>query len=52
MIERAIVNYAQMLFHWFTQNPFTGASVIYGGAVVAVVLYTYVYDYKTLTDRD
>jgi hypothetical protein len=52
MIERAIVNYAQMLFHWFTQNPFTVASVIYGGAVVAVVLYTYVYDYKTLTDQD
>lgn len=46
------MNYAQMMFHWFTQNPFTAASVIFGGAVVAVTVYTYVYDYRALTDRD
>ena len=50
--ERTIVNFAQMIFHWFTQNPFTAASVVFGVGVVAVTLYTYVYDYQTLTNRD
>jgi hypothetical protein len=34
------------LFHWFTQNPFTAASLLFGGAIAAVVFYTYVYDYE------
>jgi len=46
------VNFAQMVFHWFTQNPFTAASVVFGVGVVAVTLYTFVYDYEALTNRD
>jgi hypothetical protein len=46
------VNYTHIMFQWFTQNPFTAASVIFGGAVVAVTLYTYFYDYAALTNRD
>ena len=46
------MNYAQTMFHWFTQHPYTAASVIFGGSVVAVALYTYVYDYRMLTKQD
>jgi hypothetical protein len=46
------MNYAQTMFHWVTQHPYTTVSVIFGGAVVAVALYTYVYDYRMLTKRD
>jgi hypothetical protein len=48
--ERQIVNNIQNIFQWFTQNPLAAAVVFFGGAMVAVVLYTYVYDYKRLTD--
>lgn len=46
------MNYTHIMFQWFTQNPFTAASVIFGGAVVAVTLYTYLYDYAALANRD
>jgi hypothetical protein len=41
-----------MVFHWFSQIPFTAASVVFGVGVVAVTLYTFVYDYEALTNRD
>ena len=50
--ERTIMDFAHMIFHWFTQNPFTAASVVFGVGVVAVTLYTYLYDYEPLTTRD
>jgi hypothetical protein len=49
---RIIVNFAQMVFEWFTQNPFTAASAVFGVGVVVVTLYTYVYDYEALINRD
>lgn len=49
---RAMYQIYALVSHWFVQNPFTGASVLFGGAVVAVALYTYVYDYRMLTDRN
>jgi hypothetical protein len=49
--ERAIVHDAQMMFPWFTHNPMSAAAILFGGAMVAVLLYTYVYDYRMLTDR-
>ncbi|MGH7259499.1 MAG: hypothetical protein ACREI9_02310 [Nitrospiraceae bacterium] len=42
----------QTMVHWFTQNPLWAATVFFGVAIVAVTLYTYVYDYRMLADRD
>ena len=39
------------MVHWFTQNPFRGATVVFGLAIVAVTLYTYVHDYLMLADQ-
>ena len=44
------MNTLNTIVHWFTLNPFSGASVLFGVAIVVVTLYTYVYDYKMLTD--
>ena len=43
--------YAQTVFDWLKLNPSTTASVIFGGAIVAVVLSTYIYDYRILAKR-
>lgn len=50
--ERNIVNSLQTIFHWVTQGPFAAAAVFFGGTALAVTLYTYVYDYTMLTNRD
>ncbi len=42
------MNQAQGLFHWLVQYPFTTAAVMLGGAVIALVLYTYIHDYRML----
>jgi len=49
---RNIVNSIQTIYQWGTQYPFTAATVFFGGLILAVTLYTYVYDYRMLTDRD
>jgi len=49
---RDIVNSIQTIYHWVAQYPLTATAVFVGGAIVAVTLYTYVYDYKMLTNRD
>lgn len=49
---RTMVNYTQSLYHWFAQNPFTATAVFFGGAIVVVMLYTYVYDYRMLNHQD
>ena len=46
------MNHLQSLFHWFTQNPLSAVAVFFGVAIVAVTLYTLVYDYRLLTDQD
>jgi len=49
--ERILMYYAQTVFDWLKLNPSTTASVIFGGAIVAVVLSTYIYDYRILAKR-
>ena len=46
------MSYMQTMVNWFTHNPLSAATVFFGGAIVAVTLYTYVYDYLTLTNQD
>ena len=40
------------MIHWFAQNPLSAASVFFGATMVAVTLYTYLYDYRVLTEQD
>jgi len=42
------MSYMQTMIYWFTHNPLSATAVFFGGAVVAVTLYTYVYDYRAL----
>jgi hypothetical protein len=46
--ESIIVNNMTSMFHWFTQHPLSAAAVLFGGATLAVALFTYVHDYKML----
>jgi len=46
------VNSLQTIFHWVTQSPFAATAVFFGGTTLAVTLYTYVYDYTMLINRD
>jgi hypothetical protein len=32
------------MFHWLTQNPLMTATFVFGGAAVALVFYTYLFD--------
>ena len=50
--RRNIVNSIQTFYHWAAQYPLTATAVFVGGLILAVTLYTYVYDYKMLTNRD
>ena len=42
------MNTVTTLVHWFTLNPISGVSVLFGVAIVLITLYTYVYDYTNL----
>lgn len=42
---------AQTMVHWFTQNPLWAATAFFSVAIMVVTLYTYVYDYRRLTDE-
>jgi hypothetical protein len=46
------MNSIQTIFQWFTHNQLAGSAIFFGGAMLAVILYTYLYDYKRLTSRD
>lgn len=46
------MSHIQTLFHWFTQNPLSAAAAFFGVAIVAVTLYTLVYDYRLLMNQD
>ncbi len=45
------MQYAQTVFDWLKLNPSIAASIIFGGGIVAVVLYTYLYDYRLLVKQ-
>ena len=45
------MNDAQMIIPWITHNPLSASAILFGGAIGAVLLYTYVYDYGMLTHR-
>ena len=45
------MNHVYTIVHWFTQNPFRGATVFFGVAIVTVTLYTYVHDYRMLSEQ-
>lgn len=42
----------QTVVQWVTQYPFTVAALFFGGAVVAVTPYTYVYDYQEWLNQE
>jgi hypothetical protein len=43
----------QTVVRWVAHSPFTAAAVLFvGGAVVAVTLYTYVYDCQEWLNQD
>lgn len=46
-----IVSYTQTLFYWIVENHLLAATIIFGGGMIAVMLYTYVYDYRILAKR-
>ncbi len=46
------MGYLQTMVYWFTHNPLSATAVLFCGAVVAVTLYTLVYDYRELTNQD
>lgn len=46
-----LMSYAQFVFDWLKINPSVAASVMFGGAIVAVVIYTYVHDYRLVAKR-
>jgi len=50
--ERKVMSHLQTLLHWFTQNPLSAATIFFGGAIVAVTLYTLVHDYHVLINQD
>ena len=41
----------QTMVHWFTQYPLWAATAFFSVAIMAVTLYTYVCDYRRLTDE-
>jgi hypothetical protein len=49
--ERIIVNPLVTLLPWFSHHPLSSVAFFFGGAALAVVLYTYIHDYKMLTNR-
>jgi hypothetical protein len=42
----------QTVVRWVAHSPFTAAALFFGGAVVAVTLYTYVYDCQEWLNQD
>ncbi|HSE59180.1 MAG TPA: hypothetical protein VLA99_10810 [Nitrospiraceae bacterium] len=44
------MNDIPVILQWFMAHPLPGAAVVFGGAMVAVTLYTYLHDYKRFAD--
>ena len=46
------MSYVQTMAYWFTHHPLSATAVLFGVAVVAVTLYTYVQDYRLLANQE
>ncbi|CAI4033295.1 hypothetical protein DNFV4_03731 [Nitrospira tepida] len=44
------MNDVPIMLQWFMTHPLSGAAVVFGGAMVAVTVYTYLHDYKMFAD--
>jgi len=42
----------QQVLSWLAENRLAAAAFLFGGAAVAVMLYTYFVDYRLLTRQD
>jgi hypothetical protein len=42
----------QQVLHWLAENRLAAAGFLFGGAAVAVMVYTYFVDYRLLTQQD
>jgi hypothetical protein len=40
----------QQVLYWLAENRLAAAAFLFGGAAVAVMVYTYVVDYRVLTE--
>jgi hypothetical protein len=45
------MNSLQSLLQWIEHNSFTAVSILFGGSVLLVTLYTFFHDYRRLTER-
>ena len=45
------MNNLAITLHWFSLHPLSAAALVFGGASLAVVLYTYVHDYRMLANE-
>ncbi len=41
----------ETMYLWLIYNPLTAAALFFGGAALAVILYTFVHDYHMLGNR-
>ncbi|HEV8540189.1 MAG TPA: hypothetical protein VGQ60_03415 [Nitrospiraceae bacterium] len=46
------MNSLVIMLLWFSHHPLFSASFFFGGTALAVVLYTYVHDYKMLEKKE
>jgi hypothetical protein len=42
----------QQVLYWLAENRLAAAAFLFGGAAVAVMVYTYVVDYRLLAQQD
>ncbi len=49
---RGIVQGIYPLVAWLADNRLAAAAFLFGGAAVAVMVYTYFVDYRLLTEQD
>lgn len=43
---------SQLWWNWLVQYPFAAVSILVGGAVVAVVVYTFAHDYARMNRQE
>jgi hypothetical protein len=46
-----IMSGVETMYLWLIYNPLTAAALFFGGAALAVILYTFVHDYHMLGNR-
>jgi hypothetical protein len=50
--EKDIVQDVYNVVSWLADNRLTAAALLFGGAAVAVMIYTYLVDYRLLPEQD